>query len=284
MKAASPRLRVVDPSPSRRLALREAGVAPDLRLKANQLRGLVIDVAYQAHVGHIASCLSIVDSIVATLSVLDLDRDTFILSKGHAALALFGGLYQKGLISRDDLFSYCADDSRFGVHPDHRVPGIRFTTGSLGYGLGFAAGVSLARQVARAPGECVALLSDAELNEGSTWEAIMFAGHHHLPLVAIIDVNGQQALGKTRSVLDLQPLAEKFVAFGWQTDEVDGHDPAALRGCVQDSARSGPRVVLAQTVAGHGVPFMEGRVEWHYLPLTEVQYVEAKRALRAAVP
>ncbi|MGA8426621.1 MAG: transketolase [Candidatus Dormiibacterota bacterium] len=284
--AASRAVLSLQPQPLASLppGLSKQGSSGRLAVQSAQLRELILDVAYQAHVGHIASCLSIADIITATFAVLDLKRDTFVLSKGHAALTLYAALYQNGLISHEELFSYCAEDSLFAVHPDHRIPGVRFTTGSLGYGLGFAAGVSLAHRAAQAPPRCITVVSDAELNEGSSWEAIMFAGHHRLPLVAIVDVNGQQALGRTRAVLDLAPLAPKFASFGWRAQDVDGHDPYAMRALIKAADASRPCALLAHTVAGRGVPFMEGRVEWHYWPLSEVQHADARRALRTTQP
>jgi len=258
--------------------------AAALAEQSTELRELILEVAHRAHVGHIASCLSIVDILTAVFAVLEVDDDTFILSKGHAGLALYAALYQHGCITHDALFSYCRDDSVLAVHPGHRIPGVQFTTGSLGYGLGFAAGVSLARRITRAPGRCVALLSDAELNEGSVWEAIMFAGHRRLPLTAIVDANGRQAMGTTDSVLDLEPLAPKFAAFGWDVHEIDGHDPNALMMELTVAADSRPSAIIARTVSGRGVHFMEGRVEWHYWPLSDSQYAEARREVRPPQP
>jgi len=239
------------------------------------LRRLVLEVAHQARVGHIASCLSIADILTAAFAVMDPDHDTFVLSKGHAALALYACLHQRNLISRADLFSYCSDNSLFSVHPDHHIPGVRFTTGSLGYGLAYAVGVSLAQRIGAKPGRAIAVLSDAEVNEGSVWESIMFAGHHRLPVTAIVDVNGQQALGRTREVLDLAPLAPKLAAFGWSVRDVDGHDPGLILAALRPDAVPGPVAVLARTVAGRGVTFMEGRVEWHYWPLNDTQLAQA---------
>jgi transketolase len=258
---------------------------------ARQLRRLVIEVSKRAGVGHIASSLSIVD-IMAVLFTLYLDnedtaspRTRFVLSKGHAALALYGALHLTGRLSRDDLDRYCADGSPLGVHPEHTVAGIDVSTGSLGQGLSVSAGSALATQIEAGARRTFCLLSDAELNEGSVWEAVMFAGHHHLGrLTAIVDLNGQQALGRTRDVLDLgsaEDVAAKMSSFGWASVVVDGHDTTALAEALAPHHTNAPRMVIARTVAGHGVSFMEGQVAWHYLPLSDQQYYLALRELAA---
>jgi transketolase len=259
---------------------------------ARQLRRLVVEVSKRAGVGHIASSLSIVD-IVAVLFALYLDtqeaeqpRTRFVLSKGHAALALYGALHLSGRLTREGLNRYCADDSPLGVHPEHTVAGIDVSTGSLGQGLSLSAGSALATQIDGGARRTFCLLSDAELNEGSVWEAIMFAGHRRLGrLTAIIDFNGQQALGRTRDVLDLgsaDEVAAKMSSFGWSSVVVDGHDTEGLAAALAPHHSNAPRMVVARTVAGHGVSFMEGQVAWHYLPLSDQQYYLALRELAAA--
>jgi transketolase len=258
---------------------------------ARQLRRLVIEVSKRAGVGHIASSLSIVD-IMAVLFTLYLDdedtpspRTRFVLSKGHAALALYGALHLTGRLSRADLDRYCADGSPLGVHPEHTVAGIDVSTGSLGQGLAVSAGSALATQIEAGTRRTFCLLSDAELNEGSVWEAVMFAGHRRLGrLTAIVDLNGQQALGRTRDVLDLgsaEDVAAKMSSFGWASVVVDGHDTTALTAALAPHHTNAPRMVIARTVAGRGVSFMEGQVAWHYLPLSDQQYYLALRELGA---
>lgn len=248
-------------------------------LTPRAVRRLVLEEARRADVGHIGSALSVVDILVALFgSVLraddpaDPDRDRFVLGKGHAALALYATLQLKGLIGREALRQYCGDGSLLGVHPSHQLPGIDFSTGSLGHGLPIAAGAALATRMQSSSRRVVALLSDAECNEGSTWEAAMFAGHHRLDgLAAVVDVNGQQALGFTADILDQSALPARWRAFGWEVREVDGHDPAAITAAL-DRPRGAPLAVLARTIAGRGVSFMEGQVAWHYMPMSEAQY------------
>ncbi len=248
------------------------------------IRRIILDQSYRAGVGHIGSALSVVDILAALYggilripSPRDPDRDRFILSKGHAALALYAVLALKGFFPLERLDTYCADDSLLGVHPEHGLPGIDFSTGSLGHGLPVGAGAALAARLQGSARRVFVLVSDAELNEGSTWEAVMFAAHHRLAnLVAVVDVNGQQALGFTRDVLDLSPLADRFGAFGWEAVEVDGHDREQIRRALSLSDGDGPpRVLLARTTLGKGVSFMEGQVKWHYWPMSAEEHRQA---------
>jgi transketolase len=245
----------------------------------------VIDQSRRANVGHIGSSLSVAD-VVGTLyaEVLrgdgpdDPARERFVLSKGHACLAAYAALHELGIMSADDLDTFCGDGSVLGTHPEHGLRGIDFSTGSLGHGLSMATGSTLAARMSGDPRRTFVLMSDAECNEGSVWEAIMFASHHRLGrLIAIVDVNGQQALGYTRDVLDLAPLGARWSAFGWDVHEIDGHDHQAMATVVErfELADDRPHVLLARTVFGRGVSFMENQIRWHYLPMTEEQYASA---------
>lgn len=255
---------------------------------AARVRSLVIDVSKHAGVGHIGSELSIVDLLAVLYgSVLrindpeDVDRDVFVLSKGHAALALYAVLHLRGWLSEDELYQYCADDSRLGVHPEIGTPGVEVSTGSLGQGLSVATGIALGRAMQSQSGRVYALLSDAECNEGSVWEAVMFAAHHRLAnLIAVIDLNGQQALGSTRDILNLAPLAAKWEAFGWSVVEVDGHDANQLQRALTELDAERPRVVIARTTFGRGISFMESQLRWHYFPMSDDDYRQATEELR----
>jgi transketolase len=242
------------------------------------VRRWVIEQANDSRVGHIGSALSVVE----TLAVLwgrvlrspgssDLDRDRFILAKGHAALALYGALRWLGLIDEDLFRTYCQDGSPLGVHPESGLPGVEVSTGSLGQGLSVGCGLALALRRRGSPARVYVLLSDAECDEGQVWEAAMFAAHHRLyNLIAVVDVNGMQAMGRTAEVLDTAPLSRRFGAFGWLAVEADGHDESDLLDALTEgiSGRAGPAVVLARTVLGKGVSFMEDRLEWHYRNLS----------------
>jgi transketolase len=250
---------------------------------AREVRRIVLEQSKRANVGHIGSALSIAD-LVAVLycGVLrgvggdDADRDRFVLSKGHAALALYAALHLRGVVGEAELDSFAGEGTLLGTHPERELHGVDFTSGSLGQGLPIACGAALAARLDRSARGVYCLLSDAECNEGSTWEAAMFAGHRRLDnLTAIVDVNGQQALGYTRDVLDLEPLAGRWGSFGWEAVEVDGHDHEACLRALRAPHNGAPRVLVARTEFGHGVSFMRNRIEWHYLPLDDEQYSRA---------
>lgn len=254
-------------------------------IAAQQIRTHILRQSKRANVGHIGSALSIADLIACLYGGVlrvtdpgDPDRDRFILSKGHAALALYSALFVKGWISREELDSFCGEGTLLGVHPEYAQKGIDFSTGSLGHGLSMGAGAALAARLQKSQRRVYVLISDAECNEGSTWEAVMFAAHHRLSnLTAIIDLNGQQALGYTKDVMNLDNMVERWRAFGWKASEVDGHDPMELRTALSDDPQpsSGPRVIVARTVFGKGVSFMERQIKWHYLPMTDAEYDQA---------
>ena len=245
----------------------------------------------RANVGHIGSCLSIADVVAVLFSAFlgqaepdDRERNRFVLSKGHAALALYAALHHAGLLG-DEISSFCEDGSRLATHPEHIVQGVDFSTGSLGQGLSIGAGAALAARMQRSPRRTFVLVSDAECNEGALWEAAMFAAHHMLAnLVAIVDANGQQALGYTADVLDLAPIGDRFRAFGWDVHDVDGHDVALLARVIEglDMDSGPPHVLVAETTFGKGVSFMEGLIEWHYLPLTDAQFRAGMAELEGA--
>jgi transketolase len=290
-------------------AVDEATVDEALRIAA-AIRHTVIKQSKRANVGHIGSALSIAELLAALYAgplagsrPEDGERNRLILSKGHAALALYGALGAAGHLSDEQLDSFCEDGTELTGHPEHLLASVDFSTGSLGHGLSLATGAALAARLQGSSRRVYALLSDAECNEGSTWEAAMFAAHHGLAnLTAVIDVNGQQALGYTKDVLDLEPLAERWATFGWDVHELDGHDAPALTGTLAslaagappapgaagESAALGesaaPHVILARTTFGKGVSFMESRIEWHYLPMSDAEYAIARSELAGSAP
>jgi transketolase len=255
------------------------------RVTPNRIRRIILEQSKRANVGHIGSALSIADIIAALYDGVlrvtdpnDPDRDRFILSKGHAALALYAALALRGWIDDEDLATYCGDGSLLGVHPERELKGIDFSTGSLGHGLSMGAGSALASRLTGSSRRVFVLVSDAECNEGSLWEAVMFSAHHRLAnLVVVVDLNGQQALGHTEQVLSLTPMADRWQAFGWDTHTVDGHDMAEMKRTVTtfDMREGPPHVVIARTVFGKGVSYMEGRIKWHYWPMTDEEYRRA---------
>jgi len=254
-------------------------------LFCRSVRRIVLDQARRANVGHIGSALSVANLLsVLYARVLricdpdDPDRDRFVMSKGHAALALYAALHLRGWLSHDQLLTYCGDGTVLGVHPERVVRGIDFSTGSLGQGLSFGTGAALAARLQGSARRVFVLMSDAECNEGSVWESALFAAHHALSnLVVLVDVNGQQALGHTRDVLSVEPLSGKWEAFGWDVQSVDGHANTVIESALGalDMRRGPPHVVLANTTFGKGVSYMESSIKWHYSPMSEAEYRQA---------
>ena len=255
------------------------------------IRKIILDQSFRAHVGHIGSALSIADiisilysSILKISSPDDPNRDRFILSNGHTSLALYAALYLRGWISETELNTYCSDGTYLGTHPEHRLNGVDFCTGSLGQGFSYGAGAALAARLQKSNRRSFVLISDAECNEGSLWETVMFAAHHQLSnLVAIIDLNGQQAFGYTRNVLNLSSMAERWRAFNWDVCEVDGHDPDELIDTISglDIVDGPPHVLIAHTIFGKGISFMENKIKWHYWPMSEEEYQQALEDLKS---
>lgn len=244
-------------------------------------------MVHSAKASHIGSALSICD-IVAILygQILrynlnqpdDPNRDRFILSKGHACVAVYAALAEIGMISREQLLSYGQDHSLLMNHISHKVPGVEFSTGSLGHGLPFGVGKALAAQWRGEPWRTFVLMSDGELDEGSNWEAMLFAVHHGLDrLIAIIDYNKLQSLTTVAQTIRLEPLADKFKTFGWAVQEVDGHDHQALSDVLSTVPwiAGKPSMLIAHTIKGKGVSFMENQIEWHYRSPNAEQLAQA---------
>jgi transketolase len=211
------------------------------------------------------------------------DRDRLLISKGHSAAVVYATLAERGFFPVDWLDSYCGDGSRLAGHVTHHgVPGVEVSSGSLGHGLSFACGMALAAKRDGRPFRTFVLLSDGECDEGSIWEAALFAPHHRLDnLIALVDYNKIQSFGSVKEVLDLEPFADKWRAFGWAVREVDGHDLAQVRDTLAavpwEAGR--PSLVLAHTVKGKGVSFMEDRLAWHYQSPTGEQLARALEEL-----
>lgn len=254
---------------------------------ARQIRARAVRMVHAARASHIGSCFSMAD-ILAVLygGVMRVrpeeprwpDRDRFLISKGHAAAAVYATLAEVGFFPVEWLDTYCKDGTKLAGHVSHGVPGVEVSTGSLGHGLSLGCGMALAGKKDQAPYRVFALLSDGECDEGSIWEAVLFAPHHHLDnLVAIVDYNKIQSFGTVKDVLDLEPFADKWRAFGWHTVEVDGHDHQALGeilGKVPLQAGK-PTAVIAHTVKGKGVSFMENTLTWHYKSPADAELASA---------
>jgi transketolase len=240
---------------------------------ARNVRRNALRMVHQAKASHIASALSIAD-ILAVLygKVLRFDpqctsmasRDRFILSKGHACVAVYATLAEVGILPQEQLQTYGDDFSWLMNHISHKVPGVEFSTGSLGHGLPFGVGKALAAKAGGENWRTFVVLSDGEMDEGSNWEALMFAAHHQLSnLTAVIDYNKLQSLDSVVNTLGLEPLVDKLTAFGAAVHEVDGHNHLDLLRTFE-AHTDRPKVVVAHTTKGKGVSFMENQVAWHY--------------------
>jgi transketolase len=250
---------------------------------AKVVRTHILKMVAAAKASHIGGALSVTDILsVLYCEVLRQDaqnpkwpeRDRLIYSKGHCCTALYASLAEKGFFPVSELESYGKNGSRLLSHVSHHVPGVEFSTGSLGHGLPFATGIALAAKRKELCWKTYAILSDGELDEGSNWEAILFSSHHGLNnLTTIIDYNKIQSLGNVSDVLSLEPLRQKFEAFGWEVIEIDGHNHQEIE-LTLSSDRSGkvsPLCVIAHTIKGKGVRFMENDLKWHYSPPSSEQ-------------
>lgn len=258
---------------------------------AAQIRQHALKMVHAAKASHIGGVLSMADLLaVLYTDVLNVrpqdpqwpDRDRFILSKGHCCAGVYAALALRGFIPVEELQTYGQDGSRLMAHISHKVPGVEFSTGSLGHGLPFGCGRALAAKRQDKDWRAFVMLSDGELDEGSNWEAILFAPHHRLEnLVAIVDYNKVQSLGSIPDVLALEPLADKFRAFRWAVREVDGHDHKAIREALKELPwePGKPSCLLAHTVKGKGVPFMENELLWHYRNPNDDQLGQALKGL-----
>src|SRR3984893_17883447 len=262
---------------SRVEAATRVAVAPVLDERSKALRRLVVRALEGGERGHVGSSMSLIEILrVLYDDVLRFrpsepkwpDRDRMILSKGHGCLALYVMLADKGFIDPDTLDTFCRRDSILGGHPEAgKVPGVEASTGALGHGLSVGLGMALAVRVQKRDSRVFGVMGAGEINEGSVWEAAMCAGKHRLAhLTAIIDYNKIQSAGPTREIQDLEPLADKWRAFGFGVKEVDGHDVTALRGVFRQLPLSPerPSAIICHTVKGRGIPFAENDPNWHH--------------------
>ena len=270
-----------------------AGAGSDATTLASRLRVRVLQMVHDAKASHVGSCLSAADVLaVLYANVLRArpdrpdwpDRDRFILSKGHAAAALYAVLAERGFVPEEWLSTYCQDGSKLAGHAtSHGVPGVDVSTGSLGHGLSIGCGMALAGKRDGRPYRVFVLMSDGECQEGSVWEAALFAPHHRLDnLVAIVDYNRIQSFGAVKEVLALDPLADKWRAFGWAARDIDGHDcrqiEEALSSVPFEAGK--PTIIIAHTTKGKGVSFMENQLAWHYKAPSDGEMAQAVAELR----
>lgn len=250
-----------------------------LSSKSCQLAIKLLETCYKANCGHIGSCLSSLNLLVYLFHQRMNGNDEFVLSKGHAATVYYIILHSRGLIPDEIMATFYKEGTLLGAHPpsSRKIEKIKFGTGSLGHGLSLSTGLSLAQKLKNSGKEIFCLLSDGECNEGSVWEAAMFAAHHQLDnLYVIIDKNNLQGLGKTSEIINMEDMKEKWVSFGFGTAVCDGHDFNSINAAFSEVQRSAkPKCVVAETVKGNSVKFMENDFKWHYLPLTKDLFEQA---------
>ena len=262
---------------------------------AKKIREHSLHMTHNAKASHIGTCLSMADLLAVLYNqVLNIDssnpnlkdRDRFILSKGHGAAIYYALLAECGFFPKEWLDTYCQDSSHLPGHVTKiGIPGVEVSTGSLGHGLPIGCGMALAGNNEKKEYSVYVMLSDGELDEGSNWEAILFASQHHLEnLVVIIDYNKIQSFGNVKDVINLEPLLDKFESFGWAVKEIDGHNLEEISSTLkhipfQDGK---PSMIIAHTIKGKGVSFMENKLEWHYkspndeqlnLALSELEHI-----------
>lgn len=247
-----------------------------------QCAGRLLEMHRAANSGHIGSSLSCLEILVDLCFARMAPDDMLVMSKGHAASALYTTLSLSGRMPEARLEDFYQDNTLLAAHPpcSRGIRAIPFGTGSLGHGLGLAAGVAFSQRFTQRDFKVYAVLSDGDCNEGSTWEAALFAAHHRLDqLTVIVDLNGLQGIGYTKDILTLEPVADKWRSFGFTVATADqGNDFSSLhRAHLELAAAAGPRCLIARTVKGHGISYMKDRMEWHYLPMSAEQYEQARR-------
>jgi transketolase len=266
---------------------------PDQKFNSSKLRHTVLEMAYAGSTVHIGCAFSIVE-LLAVLYRNHLrypgggseapDRDYLVLSKGHGVMAQYACMRELGWLSENEIKAYFSNGSNLKGLSDSRLKGLEVTSGSLGHGFSVGVGLALAAKLKNTGQRTYALVGDGEMNEGAIWEGALFAAHHQLrDLMLIVDANGFQAMGETEGILKLGSLKEKLVSFGFETLEVDGHDETAIDSTIlqlQASSAGSPKAIVAKTVKGKGVPFMENNNMWHYTRLDADSYARAHAAVK----
>ncbi len=252
-----------------------------------KFRKRILDISQTVGALHIASaysCIEVVESIYFSLMRRNSkgdSPDTFIMSKGHGCLAQYVALEELGVFKENELSRYCKVDGILGTHPDYGNPGIEASTGSLGHGLGVAVGMALGDKILKATRNIFVVLSDGELQEGSTWEALLIAPSRGIKnIIAIVDMNDFQSLGRTSALHpNMYPVVDKLRAFGWESHEVDGHNAESIFNTVKNRKADRPLAIVAKTVKGKGISFMEHVPIWHYRSPSADEYKKALREL-----
>jgi len=251
---------------------------------ARQARIKVLEMVWKAQSGHVGSNFSAIDIFTVLYNIANIDknmeenRDRIVVSKGWVAASVYYFLAEKGIIPQEDLETYCRDDSKYIGLAEPNIRGVEAAGGSMGFGLPFGVGFAFAKIIKKEKGKVFVLMGDGEVGIGTTWESALIASHHKLDnLVVIIDANGLQAMGEVKDVLNIEPLKEKWLAFGWNVLEIDGHNFEEIESAFLKSnlAKDKPSVIIARTVKGKGVSFMENNNLYHYKALSDQEYQEA---------
>lgn len=249
---------------------------------ATAARKRVLEMIFKAQSSHIGSNFSSIDLLSVLFEKMDFKRDKFIASKGWVAAAVYYFLAEKGIIPREDLERYCRPGEKeyIGLVEPHGKFGLEFAGGSMGYGLPAGVGFALAKKLNKEEGKIHVLMSDGEMQIGTTWESILIAKQHNLSnLVAWIDNNRLQAMGKTKDILDIEPLDERVKSFGWAVQRIDGHDFNAIESALQNLSNDKPNMVICDTIKGKGVSFMQNNNLYHYKMLSQKEFDEANQEL-----
>lgn len=262
----------------------------DLKTIAKKVRKIALEINFISKTSHLGGILSMSDIVTILYfkflnfnkkNIFSKNRDRFILSKGHACLGIYIILFLKNIISKKTLMSYGRNSSILMTHISHKVPGIDFSTGSLGHGLPFATGKAYFAKIKNKKWHTFCLISDGELNEGSNWEALLFASHHRLNnLTIIIDYNKIQSFGNTNEIINLEPLKKKLNSLNLFVVEIDGHNMNELNKSFKLNSNKTTKVIIANTIKGYGVNFLENRLEWHYKSLSKKQLDTALQVLK----
>lgn len=266
--------------------------APTPSFDAKTLRKTVLDMAYAGSTVHIGCAFSIIELLAVLYrshlrypgnSPLTSDRDYLVLSKGHGVMAQYACMRELGWLKDDAFTAYFADGSDLKGLSDSRIPGLEVTSGSLGHGFSVGVGLAMGAKLRGTDQKTYALVGDGEINEGPIWEGALFAAHHQLRnFMVIVDENGFQAMGRTQDIISLGNIQNKFESFGFEAMTLDGHDEVAIDRSITQlwaSASTAPKAIIAKTVKGKGVPFMENNNIWHYTRLDQATYAQALTAV-----
>jgi len=262
----------------------------DYKEIAREVRKTVLGLIYQAQTSHIGSnfsCINILTVLYGIANVdkdLKEDRDRIVVSKGWVAASIYTFLARKGIIPKEDLKTYCREGSKYIGLAEPNVRGVEAAGGSMGFGLPFGVGFALAKKIKKEEGEIYVLMSDGEMDCGTTWESALISAHHALDnLVVVVDFNSLQAMGRVEEILNIEPLKNKWQAFGWEVREIDGHNFEEIEKALTEPAwgKGKPIAIIARTIKGKGVSFMEGDNIWHYKAPSEEEYQKALKELES---